>query len=79
MQRFYEWVTIWNTLHHPNVLPLLGVTMTKHRSTIVSRWMANGSINKFLKVHPTASRLELVRLPAVIRLPLTTVLNKRPT
>ena len=78
MQRFYEWVAIWNTFHHPNVLPLLGVTMTKHRFTIVSRWMANGNVNKFFGAHPDASRLELVRLSAILHLSLTVVLNRRP-
>lgn len=52
----------WKGLRHPNVLPLLGVTMTKHRFEMVSEWMVNGSINVFVKEHPDADRLKLVCL-----------------
>ena len=52
---------IWNTLRHPNVLPLLGVTMTENRFVMVSEWMDNGSINVFVKAHPDMNRLKLVR------------------
>ena len=51
----------WNALRHPNVLPLLGVTMTEDRFVMTSEWMAKGNINKFVKAHPTADRLTLVR------------------
>ena len=50
----------WKTLLHPNVLPLLGATMSRDRFVMVSEWMANGNINEFLKVHPNVDRLELV-------------------
>ena len=53
---------VWKGLRHPNVLPLLGVTMTKYRFVIVSEWMKNGDINEFVKKHANANRLELVRL-----------------
>ena len=54
----------WKTLRHPNVLPLLGVTVTENpcQLVVVSEWMENGNINKFLKAHPSVNRLELVRL-----------------
>ena len=53
----------WKTLRHPNVLPLLGVTMTTepYRFVMVSEWMENGTINEFLQ-HVDADRLELVRV-----------------
>ena len=51
---------MWSAFRHPNVLPLLGVTMTGPRFAMVSQWMANGNINEFVKVHPEADRLELV-------------------
>ena len=56
----------WNALRHPNVLPLLGVTMSEGRFVIVSEWMAKGNINEFVKVNLSADRLELVRLLFVI-------------
>ena len=51
----------WNTLRHPNVLPLLGVTMAETRFVMVSEWMKRGSINEFVRADPGADRLELVR------------------
>ena len=53
---------MWKGLRHPNVLPLLGVTMTKNRFAMVSEWMENGSIYGFVKTHPDADRLKLVCL-----------------
>jgi len=60
IQRFCKEVVTWKALRHPNVLPLLGVTMTGSRFVMVSEWMENGNINEFLKAHTDANRLELV-------------------
>ena len=49
----------WSTLRHLNVLPLLGATMTGDQLVMVSEWMVNGTINKFVEAHPDADRLEL--------------------
>ena len=53
----------WKTLRHPNVLPLLGVTMSEGplRFVMVSEWMKNGNINQFLEC-VDADRLKLVCL-----------------
>jgi len=51
----------WKTLHHPNVVPLLGVIMTGTRFAMVSEWMTNGNINQFVKAHQEVNRFELVR------------------
>ena len=57
----------WKALRHPNVLPLLGVIMTKAEFSMVSDWMPNGNITQFVAAHPDAKRFELVcssfRLP----------------
>jgi hypothetical protein len=53
---------MWKSLRHPNVLPLIGVTMSKDQFAMISGWMANGNINDFTKAHPDANRLELVGL-----------------
>ena len=50
----------WKALHHPNILPLIGVTMSETKFEMVSDWMVNGNINDFIKAHPDANRLELV-------------------
>jgi hypothetical protein len=51
----------WKSLRHPNVLALLGVTMTDDRLVMISEWMAKGDINNFVKVDTTADRFGLVR------------------
>lgn len=63
----------WKSLQHPNVLPLIGVTMSGNQFTMVSDWMANGNINDFVKAHPGANRLELVGSSFKISLPALTV------
>ena len=50
----------WKTLRHPNVLPLLGVTMGVYHFAMASEWMKDGNINEFIKAHPNANRFELV-------------------
>jgi len=37
--------------------------MTKDKFAMVSRWMANGNINEFVKAHWDVNRFELVRSP----------------
>ena len=52
----------WRTLRHPNILPLLGVTMTNDRLVMVSEWMANGNINEFVEANMSTDRVGLVCL-----------------
>ena len=54
---------VWKALRHPNVLPLLGVTMTENQFVMVSEWMTNGSINEYVRAEINADRLELVCFP----------------
>ena len=51
---------MWNSLRHPNVLPLLGVTMTETQFVMVSEWMVKGNIGQFLKADINEDRLGLV-------------------
>ena len=51
----------WKALRHPNISPLLGVTMTESQLAVVSEWMDNGNVNEFVKARPDANRLVLVR------------------
>jgi hypothetical protein len=60
VQRFCKEVVGWKTLRHPNVLPLMGVTMTETQFVMVSEWMVRGDINQFVKMDTNADRLELV-------------------
>ncbi|KAF9642057.1 kinase-like protein, partial [Thelephora ganbajun] len=59
---FCREVMTWRTLHHLNVLPLRGVTMTENRLIMISDWMDNGNVNEFLKKGGTdVDRLELLK------------------
>ena len=60
MQKFCKEAVTWRTLHHPNVLPLIGVTMTETKFVMVSDWMVNGNLNEFVEANPDADRLKLV-------------------
>jgi len=66
-QRFCKEVIAWKSLHHPNVLSLLGVTMIRNRFVMVSEWMVYGNINEFVKKYAGVNRLELVWFLFAIR------------
>ena len=65
-QMFCKEVMTWKSLCHPNVLPLLGVTMGKKLFAMVSEWMVNGNINEFIGEHRNTNRFELVRFLSTI-------------
>lgn len=56
----------WKSLHHRNVLPLIGVIMSEDHFAMVSDWMVNGNINEFVKRNPGADRLGLVGFLSII-------------
>ena len=49
----------WSALRHPNVLPLVGVTVDDFFA-VTSEWMENGNINDFIRANENADRFELV-------------------
>ena len=55
----------WNALRHPNVLPLLGATISGNQFAMVSEWMVNGNVNEFIKAHGDANRFELVDFTSI--------------
>lgn len=59
-QRFCREAVAWKHLQHPNVLPLLGVTLAGLRFAMVSEWMEDGNINDFIQKNPNVNRTELV-------------------
>ena len=53
----------WKTLCHPNVLPLLKVTMDDAQFVMISDWMVNGNVTEYIGKHgDTADRFGLVRV-----------------
>jgi len=55
---------MWKRLTHPNVLPLLGVTIDPLQ--LVSNWMSGGDLPEYIEKHPGADRLGLVGFPSVM-------------
>ncbi|CCO36835.1 Tyrosine-protein kinase Fer [Rhizoctonia solani AG-1 IB] len=50
---------IWSKCKHPNVLELMGVTQHRGQIAMVSPWMGNGDLTRFLTAHPEVDRYDL--------------------
>jgi hypothetical protein len=57
-------ILFWRYLDHQNILPLLGVSQdaVAPRPSLVTPWMANGSILEYLGDHKDVDQLSLVRV-----------------
>ena len=62
MQSFKREVLLWKQLDHENILPLFGITLIDGVPCTVAEWMENGTMNVYLKSHPDANVLDLVRI-----------------
>ena len=51
---------MWRHLRHPNILPLLGVNLERHRLAMISEWMDHGNIAEFVERHKGINRVQLV-------------------
>jgi serine/threonine protein kinase len=63
-QKFSCEAVIWRQLLHPNILPFYGVyhlPNTGLKVCLVSPWMDNGNIRRFLRQFPETDRVRLVR------------------
>ena len=58
---------MWKYLTHPNILSLLGVTITPFQ--LISTWMPGGNLPEYIKKNPDADLLELVGVPPVVFIP----------
>jgi len=65
-QRLCREILVWKRLSHQNVLPLLGVSVSKNPQhfRIISEWMPNGSVTEYVGSNPEVNRMRLVS-PAV--------------
>ncbi|KAF9648137.1 kinase-like protein [Thelephora ganbajun] len=52
----------WKHLSHPNILPLLGVSVLTdpHCFRILTEWMPNGNVMRYARSNPEANRLRLL-------------------
>ncbi|KAG8843206.1 hypothetical protein FRB96_004233 [Tulasnella sp. 330] len=53
-------IEVWSRLRHDHILPFYGASAEASPPFIVSRYMANGHIMKYLSLHPDANRVQLV-------------------
>ena len=58
LQSFFKEVVIWKRLRHPNIVSFIGVTTKPFQ--IVSEWMPNGTLTKYVEKNPDADRIGLV-------------------
>jgi len=58
---------MWKHLAHPNIVPLLGVTVNLFQ--LVSEWVPGGDLPSHIRGNPDADRLGLVGVPAVAFIP----------
>jgi len=78
-QRLCREIIGWKHLSHPNILPLLGVSVSTdpHCFRILTEWMSGGNVMQYTKSNPDANRLELVSpltISPYISLPPTNIL-----
>ena len=66
-QTFCQEAVIWKRLTHPNIVPLLGITITPFQ--LISNWMPGGDLPVYIKKHPDQDRLELVCASPVVFTP----------
>ena len=58
---------MWKRLTHPNILPLLGITITPFQ--LVSHCMSGGDLPGYLKGHPDADRPAFVGVTSIVFTP----------
>ncbi|KAJ7835779.1 kinase-like domain-containing protein, partial [Mycena leptocephala] len=59
LKKFSREALIWRQLAHPNILPFFGVYYLETRLCLVSPWMENGNIMKFLEINKPDTRVRL--------------------
>ena len=55
---------MWKWLTHPNIVPLLGITLSPLQ--LVSVWMPGGDLRGYIQKNPGVDRLELVCDPIIV-------------
>jgi len=58
---------MWKRLIHPNIVPLLGITLAPLQ--LVSEWIPGGNLRDYIQKHPDVDRVELVGAHSVVFIP----------
>lgn len=62
MQHLAKEMNVWSKLEHPNILQLLGYVVEGDYPCLVSHWMDNGTVSRYLQDHPEYDLVKMVRL-----------------
>ncbi|KLO14157.1 kinase-like protein [Schizopora paradoxa] len=54
-------LSIWASVKHPNVLPLLGYALSRTFPSLISPWMVRGTVRKYMDDHEGESMLYLAK------------------
>lgn len=55
-------IRVWSRLNHPNILPFVGYALESNDCPLlISEWMEDGTINKYVKSHPDCDISHIVR------------------
>ena len=54
---------MWKRLEHPNIVSLLGITITPPPPQLISGWVMGENLTEYIDDHPEADRLGLVCAP----------------
>ena len=55
---------MWKNLTHPNIVPLLGITIAPFQ--FISELISGGDLSKYIKKNPDADRVQLVDVPPFV-------------
>ncbi|KAF9645222.1 kinase-like protein, partial [Thelephora ganbajun] len=61
-KKFCREAVAWKHLQHPNILPLLGATISKSKLCLISEWMDQGNVAQYLEHRENleVNRIELL-------------------
>jgi len=54
---------MWKRLKHPNLVPFVGVV--GEHPQIVSEWIPNGTLTKYIEKNPSVDRISLVSFSCI--------------
>ena len=63
-QTFHHVAVLWKHLGHPNIVPLLGLTIDPLQ--LVSTFMPGGNLTEYIANHPTADKISLVGVYSLV-------------
>ena len=76
LKTFCKEAVMWKSLKHPNILPLLGATISPPQ--LISLFMPAGDLPRYLTKNPNTNRIGLVGVDLLVP-PMTTPFSFHPS